>query len=250
VTGGSVLRIEGLSKRFGPMPVLDGVGLDVAPGEFVALVGPSGVGKTTLFRCVTRLIDGDAGKVWLAGQPVHGLTGRRLARARRDIGVIFQQFNLVRRLSALDNVLIGRLGRVPTWRALTGRFVDDDRQRALAALDRVGLLPLAYRRADTLSGGQQQRVAIARALAQESRLILADEPVASLDPVTAAAILSLLRDVASERGIAVLCSLHQVDLAVRFADRVIGLRGGRLVVNQQSEAFVGAAHDRVFGVAD
>ncbi len=222
------IRITGLTKRYGAATVLEDFSFSASPGEIVALLGPSGAGKTTLFRCITRLVGTDDGEIFVSGQPLHALHGRRLARARAEIGLIFQQFNLVRRLSARDNVLVGRLNQTPTWRVLLRRFRSADRQEALAALDRVGLLAHAFQRADSLSGGQQQRVAIARVLAQHSRVILADEPVASLDPATAVRILSLLREVARERGITVICSLHQVDLAGAFADRVVNLKEGRI----------------------
>ncbi len=222
------LVIRDLSKDLAGRRVLAGVDLTVTPGEVVALLGPSGAGKTTLFRCVTRLIEPDAGVVRLDGADLAALSGRELVAARRRIGLVFQQFNLVRRLSAVDNVLAARLAAVPVWRAVLRRFPDADRQDALSALDRVGLLDHAYTRADRLSGGQQQRVAIARALVQDPALILADEPVASLDPETAAGVLALLRDVAAERNAACLVSLHQVDLALRFADRVLGLKDGRI----------------------
>jgi phosphonate transport system ATP-binding protein len=227
------LRVEHLSMSHGGRRVLDGVSLSVAPGEFVALLGPSGAGKTTLFRCIGRLAGPVSGEIWAGGAPLHALAGRRLARARRDVGVIFQQFNLVRRLSALDNVLAGRLGRTPFWRVALRRFRAADRALALAALTRVGLLEAAAQRADTLSGGEQQRVAIARVLAQESRVVLADEPVASLDPDSARLVLGLLRELARERGIAVLCSLHQVELAHEFADRVLRLEGGRILAGSR-----------------
>jgi phosphonate ABC transporter, ATP-binding protein len=223
------IRVSGLSKRYGAATVIDDLHVRLQPGEIVALLGPSGAGKTTLFRCISRLVEADAGEIYVSGQPLHALQGRRLARARSDVGVIFQQFNLVRRLSARDNVLVGRLAQTPAWRVLLRRFARADRQQALAALDRVGLLAQAYQRADRLSGGQQQRVAIARVLAQHCRVILADEPIASLDPVTAGRILALLREVARERGITVLCSLHQVEFAHGFADRILRLDGGRLV---------------------
>lgn len=226
-----LLRVSDLRKQYGTTVVLDDVSLTVAPGEFVAVLGPSGAGKTTLFRCLTRLTLPDRGEVWIGDQPLHRLHGAELCIARRDIGLIFQQFNLVRRLSAVENVLAGRLGYAPTWRVMLRQFSHADRQLALASLDRVGLLPQAYRRADSLSGGQQQRVAIARVLAQQSKLILADEPVASLDPESAASVLGILRAIAHEQGIGVLCSLHQVDLAVNFADRLIGLRAGRVIVD-------------------
>jgi len=217
-----------ISKSYGGAPVLDSVSIAVSPGEVVALVGPSGAGKSTLFRCLTRLTDPDEGEIRIEGMPLHGASGAELARARRKIGLVFQQFNLVGRLSALDNVLAGRLGSAPLWRVLLMRFDEVDRRRAAAALDRVGLLAHLHQRADTLSGGQQQRVAIARALTQESRVILADEPVSNLDPVSADMVLSLLRDLAHERGLAVLCTLHQPERAQRYADRIVALDARRL----------------------
>ncbi|MBI3512710.1 MAG: phosphonate ABC transporter ATP-binding protein [Proteobacteria bacterium] len=242
-----VLRVDGLAKRYGA-PVLSDVSLAVAPGEVVALVGASGAGKTTLFRCITRLTEPDTGEIVIGGRALHGASGAELALARREIGLVFQQFNLIRRLDAVHNVLAGRLGHVPLWRVVARRFARADRQRALAALDRVGLLAQAYQRADSLSGGQQQRVAIARVLAQESRVILADEPVASLDAANARAVLSLFREIARERGIAVLCSLHQLDIAALYADRVIGLASGRLVVNRSARDFSHADRIKLFGV--
>jgi phosphonate transport system ATP-binding protein len=222
------LAATGLTKRYGDRLVLDGASIELTPGEVVAVLGPSGAGKTTLFRCLTRLAEPDAGEILVEGAPLHALRGRRLAAARRNIGLVFQHHNLIRRLSALDNVLAGRLGHAPMWRVALRAFDRADRQLALAALDRVGLLDHAGQRADTLSGGQRQRVAIARVLAQRSRIVLADEPVASLDAETANSVMGLLRDVARERGIAILCSLHQPDLAARYGDRVLRLAGGRL----------------------
>ncbi|MCC7425677.1 MAG: ATP-binding cassette domain-containing protein [Alphaproteobacteria bacterium] len=224
-----VLTVRGLAKAHAGRPVLRDASLDVAPGEVVVLGGPSGAGKTTLFRCIARLTEPDAGSVVLAGRQVTGARGRALRAARREIGLVFQQFNLIRRASALGNVLAGRIGFVPAWRVWLRRFPAADIALARGCLARVGLEAESGQRADTLSGGQQQRVAIARALAQETRLILADEPVASLDPDNAAAILELLRALAKERGIAVLCSLHQPTLAARFADRLLRLEQGRVL---------------------
>lgn len=241
-----MLQVTGLTKQFGNTLVLDHIGFEVAAGEFVAVLGPSGAGKTTLFRCLTRLVTPDDGAICVNGRALHALEGRQLRTARRDTGLIFQQFNLVRRLTAIDNVLIGRLGYAPTWRVLLRHFSTADRQLALAALDRVGLLSQAYQRADTLSGGQQQRVAIARVLAQQSRCVLADEPVASLDPESSANVLGMLRAIAHERNIAVVCSLHQVDLAVEFADRIIGLQAGRVVVDRPTVEFDAADRVRIY----
>ena len=199
----------------------------MAPGEFVAVLGPSGAGKTTLFRCLTGLTRPDHGTVRIDGQDIWA-GARELRAARQTVALIFQQFNLIRRLTALQNVLVGRLAHVSTWRVLLRRFTRADRQRALRCLDTVGLLDKAAVRADQLSGGQQQRVAIARALAQNARVILADEPVASLDPESAATVLASLRS-AVGAGVAVVASLHQVHLARAYADRILALRAGRLV---------------------
>ncbi|ESR24636.1 phosphonate ABC transporter ATP-binding protein [Lutibaculum baratangense] len=223
-----------LAKSFESNTVLDGASLSIRPGEFVALVGPSGAGKSTLFRCMTGLTAPDAGEVRVAGVPLGGLRARDLARVRRRIGVVFQQYNLVRRLSALDNVLAGRLADAAAWRVALGRFSRSDRLLAAAALDRVGLLDHAHQRASTLSGGQQQRVAIARALAQESSVILADEPVASLDPDSAEMVLTLLKQLTAEKGLAICCTLHQHALAERFCDRILELRGGRIGLQDEA----------------
>jgi len=236
------LALQRASKSYGGVRALREVSLRVAPGEFVALLGPSGAGKSTVFRCLTALTAPDSGAAFVLGRRIDGLRGGALREARRSIGLIFQQHNLIGRLSALENVLTGRLAATPTWRVLLGRFREADRQLALASLDRVGLLEKAYVRADALSGGQQQRVAIARVLAQQSRVILADEPVASLDPESSRQVLATLQTIAREHGIAVLCSLHQVDLARQFADRLVGLRDGAVVLDAAPQGLT-AAHE-------
>jgi phosphonate transport system ATP-binding protein len=240
------IRIVGLTKRFGDRTALNDISFEVSAGEVVAVLGVSGAGKTTLFRCLTRLAQPDGGEVFLADHSIWRFGGEHLSAARGDVGLIFQQFNLIRRLNALDNVLVGRLGAVATWRVMLRRFPTRDRQLALAALDRVGMLPYAMQRADSLSGGQQQRVAIARALAQQSRFVLADEPVSSLDPAAAKSVLSILREIARERMIAVLVSLQQVDLAVQFADRIIGLRAGQMIADRPAAAFDATDHRLIF----
>ena len=245
--GAPVLRATGLAKRYPPhVDALAGVSLSVRRGEFVAILGPSGAGKTTLFRCLNGLTRPDAGAVDVGGRELTSLHGRALRAARRDIALIFQQFNLVRRISALHNVLTGRLPFVPTWRVLVRRFASADRQLALRCLDTVGLRDKADTRADQLSGGQQQRVAIARALAQDARVILADEPVASLDPETAATVLDSLR-AAAATGVAIVASLHQVNYARAYADRIVALRDGRVVEDAPAALVDDRALDQIYG---
>jgi phosphonate transport system ATP-binding protein len=224
---------EGVGQRYGVRIALADVGFTLARGQMLALLGPSGAGKTTLFRCLAGLQQPSAGRIALDGRDVASLQGRE----RRRIGLVFQQFNLVNRLSALDNVLAGRLGHVPAWRGWLRRFDAADIALAHSCLERVGLAGHAGQRADTLSGGQQQRVAIARALAQQPDLIIADEPVASLDPGSGAAIMALLKSICHADGLAVVCSLHQPEYARRYADRVLGLRAGRVVVDVAAGAF-------------
>jgi len=238
----------GITHRYGARVALDDVSFTVGRGQMLALLGPSGAGKTTLFRCLAGLQTPDAGHAALDGRAVASLRGRE----RRHIGLVFQQFNLVGRLSALDNVLAGRLGHVPAWRGWTRSFDAADVKLAHSCLARVGLAGHFDQRADTLSGGQQQRVAIARALAQQPDLIIADEPVASLDPGSGAGILDLLKSICHADGLAVICSLHQPDYARRYADRVLGLRAGRVVVDvaaadfgpdQENALYDGLIHD-------
>jgi phosphonate transport system ATP-binding protein len=225
-----LIRVRSLTKDYaGATRALDDITLDIAPGEFVALIGPSGAGKSTFLRCVNGLVAPTAGEVSVNGCAVVGATERELQRIRAGIGFVFQQFNLLRRLSVLENVLIGRLAHAPRWRSLAGWFPSRDVERARAALERVGLGGLAGRRADTLSGGQQQRVAIARALVQEPHIILADEPMASLDPSLSRSVMETLRGINREDGTTVVTSLHVLELALAYGRRIIGLRAGRVV---------------------
>jgi phosphonate transport system ATP-binding protein len=241
----AILRVEGLAKAYGDIVALDGVSFDVRPGEMVAVLGPSGAGKTTLFRCLTGLVRADAGSIVINGRDVGRARGRELAAVRRDVALVFQQFGLVRRLSALQNVVGGRLAAIALWRVLARHYRRADRQLALCCLDTVGLLERAYTRADQLSGGQQQRVAIARALAQDTTVVLADEPVASLDPESAGVVLEALRAVA-QTGVAVVTSLHQVNLALAHADRIIALRAGRVVEDGAVAAFDARAIEQIY----
>ncbi|MGB9724395.1 MAG: phosphonate ABC transporter ATP-binding protein [Chloroflexia bacterium] len=225
-----MLQVEHLTKVYpdGTVALRD-VSFTVADGEFMAVIGLSGSGKSTLLRCINRLIEPTEGRILWDGIDITAARGEELRRIRRQIGMIFQQFNLVKRSSVLTNVLAGRLGYANPWLTLVHYFPPEDHRRAVAALERVGIADKIHSRADQLSGGQQQRVGIARALMQEPRLILADEPVASLDPVLAHSILQYLERLNKEDGITILCSLHFLDLVHRYADRVIGLKDGRLV---------------------
>jgi phosphonate transport system ATP-binding protein len=245
--GDPAIVLEHITKQYSVKAGVFDVSFRVARGEFAVLLGPSGAGKSTLFRCITGLVHPDVGRVEVLGVEMSGLRGAPLRKARRAIGLIFQQFNLINRVSAISNVLAGRMGHVSTPRVLLRHFSAEDRQRALAALDRVGLLEKAYQRADSLSGGQQQRVAIARVLAQESQVVLADEPVSSLDPDSAHNVLTILRDIARERGIAILCSLHQVVFAREYADRIIGVREGQICVDVPARTFGDGEMAAIYG---
>jgi phosphonate transport system ATP-binding protein len=243
-----VIEVRGLAKTYpGGVAALRGVDLDIARGEFVALVGPSGAGQSTFLRSLNGLVTASAGHVKVDGVAVAGAPADAARRIRARIGFVFQQFNLLRRLTVLDNVLIGRLAHVAQWRSLLGWFAAADVTRARATLDRVGLGALADRRADTLSGGQQQRVAIARALVQEPSIILADEPMASLDPALSRTVMELLQQVNREDGITVVASLHVLELAAGYARRIVALREGRVAFDGPAASLTGEGLDRVFG---
>ena len=224
-----MLRIEHLVKDYaGGVRALEDVSLEVRDGEFLVLIGLSGSGKSTLLRCINRLIEPTSGRITLDQDDITAARGDELRRIRRGIGMIFQQFNLVKRSTVLTNVLTGRLGYVSQWQALLAHFGEEDYRRALSNLERVGLRERVHQRADRLSGGQQQRVAIARALMQEPKIMLADEPVASLDPATSHSVLKYLQQINRE-GMTVICSLHFLSLARTYGTRVIALKQGRLM---------------------
>ncbi|HKF76684.1 MAG TPA: ATP-binding cassette domain-containing protein [Candidatus Dormibacteraeota bacterium] len=227
-----LLVVDSVTKRFPNGTVaLQDVSMTARPGELTVVLGHNGSGKSTLVRCVVRLVDPTAGSIRIAGQELVSLSGARLRRARRGIAVIFQDASLVPRRSALANVATGCLGRARGVRTALGGFPAQELALARTRLERVGLAALAGQRSDTLSGGQAQRVAVARALHQEPKVLLADEPVSSLDPDAAADIMQLLHDLAATERIAVVCVLHQLDLARRFADRIVGLRSGRVALD-------------------
>ncbi len=224
-----MLEIQGLRKRFAEREVLKGIDLVVHPGEVTVVLGANGSGKSTLLRCAIRLIEPDGGTVRLCGTELGGCRGDALRQVRRQAAMVFQQVLLVRRRTAWENVAFGGLGELPLHRSLSTKlFPRELRDRALESLDRVGLADYAVQRASTLSGGQAQRVAIARALCQQAHIILADEPVASLDPRAAESVLALLADVARKEGLGVLVVLHQPELARRYADRLVGFLDGEV----------------------
>jgi phosphonate transport system ATP-binding protein len=243
-----MLKVEHLYKTYpnGTQALTD-VNFQVEDGEFLAVIGLSGSGKSTLLRCINRLIDPTSGRIVWNDIDVTATPASEMRNVRRQIGMIFQQFNLVKRSSVMTNVLSGRLGYVNPWQSLANYFSPENKKRALANLEQVGLSEKAYVRADSLSGGQQQRVGIARALMQEPKLILADEPVASLDPVLAHSILKYLEQLNKERGITVLCSLHFLDLVHRYATKAIALKDGRVVFQGLPKEIDDAQFKAIYG---
>ncbi|MGX9982691.1 MAG: phosphonate ABC transporter ATP-binding protein [Methylobacterium sp.] len=224
-----MLVIEDLTRQYGDRRAVDGVSLRIEPGSFVGVIGRSGAGKSTLLRLINRLADPSSGRILHDGREVTTLRGRDLREWRTRCAMIFQQFNLVGRLDVMTNVLMGRLSHVPSYRSLLRQWSAEDRAMALAALESFDMGEFAGQRADGLSGGQQQRVAIARALVQEPEILLADEPVASLDPRNTRLVMDALADVNRRYGITVLCNLHSLDLARAYCDRLVGLAAGRVV---------------------
>ena len=246
-----MLTIAGLSKRYAKGDkALDDVSLGIPAGQVVGLIGPSGAGKSTLIRCVNRLVEPTSGSIRLGDTEITRLGGAGLRRARRRMGMIFQEYALVERLTVMENVLSGRLGYVGFWRAFLRRFPQADIDRAFAVLERVGLLDHVDKRADELSGGQRQRVGIARALVQEPDILLVDEPTASLDPKTSRQIMRLIVEVCAERQLAAIVNIHDVALAQMFVQRIIGLKAGRVVFDGPPEALDTAALTAIYGEED
>lgn len=233
----------------GGVEALKDVSVTLNEGEFVVIVGLSGAGKSTLLRSLNRLVTPTSGEISFDGESVTSASPQRLRALRRDIGMIFQTFNLVKRSSVLTNVLGGRVGHVPQWRTLLGLWPREDVELALHCLDRVNIPDKARVRADALSGGQQQRVGIARALAQQPKVILADEPVASLDPPTSHVVMQDLKRINREDGITTLVNLHFIDMAQEYADRIIGLREGRLVFDGKAADMSTADFEEIYGRA-
>lgn len=243
-----MLVVDGVTKQFGRTRAVDAVTLSVPRGQFVGIIGRSGAGKSTLLRMMNRLTDPTSGRIICNGMDVTEIQGKALRDWRRRCAMIFQQFNLVGRLDVLNNVLTGRLAHVAGWRAMTRMWPAEDRAIAMAALDQLDIANLAAERADNLSGGQQQRVAICRALVQEPEIILADEPVASLDPRNAKIVMDALQRINRDFGLTVLVNIHSVDLARSYADRLIGMAEGRVVFDGTPAELTDAAVRTLYGM--
>ena len=245
---GPMLRLRALTKRYPTGDLaLDGVDLEVPQGQVMALIGPSGAGKSTLIRCVNRLVEPTSGEVRLDGLEVTALSRGQLRRARRRMGMIFQEFALVERLTVMENVLSGRLGYVGFWKSYLRRFPRRDIDQAFSFLERVGLAEFVDKRADALSGGQRQRVGIARALMQRPQLLLADEPTSSLDPKTSVEIMELLSAQGSATGIPVIVNIHDVELARRYATRIVGMSGGHVVYDGDGQGLDASMLKTIYG---
>lgn len=245
------LIVKNLVKAYVPgKPVLNDISFEVDGRCTVAIIGPSGTGKSTLLRCINRLIDPSGGSIFVAGNEMTRLSGKQLRLARHHIGMVFQEFNLVERLSVIENVLCGRLGFVPVWRAFLRRFDQKDIDRAFELIDQVGLNDFATVRADALSGGQRQRVGIARAVMQGPDLLMADEPTSSLDPKTSVEIMGLLNDFSKAHDIPVLINIHDVNLAKRFAGRIIGMSLGTIVFDGPPSELSDSHLKQIYGGED
>ena len=246
-----MLRLESLTKRYPTGDLaLKGVDLEMPKGQVLALIGPSGAGKSTLIRCINRLVEPSSGKVLLDGVEVTSLGGRALRRMRRQMGMIFQEYALVERLTVMENVLSGRLGYVGFWRSYFRRFPQSDIDEAFRLLARVGLEHMVDKRADELSGGQRQRVGIARALIQDPRLLLVDEPTASLDPKTSRQIMRLICELCGERGLPAIINIHDVLLAKMFAQRIVGLQLGEIVYDGSPQGLTDEVLTQIYGEED
>jgi phosphonate transport system ATP-binding protein len=244
----SLLEVTNLTKYYGDALALSDVNFYVNKGEFVSVIGPSGSGKTTLIRCINRLIEASSGTIkYNKIDSILDLRGKALRQARTKIGMIFQHYNLVNRLTVIENVLHGRLGYKSLLAGVLGIYTEDEKRKALEIIELLGLEKYTYRRCDQLSGGQKQRVGIARALLQEPKMILCDEPISSLDPKSAKKIMDYLKKVQTELGITVLVNLHQVDVALKYSDRILGFNSGKLLFDGKASELNEEITNRIYG---
>jgi phosphonate transport system ATP-binding protein len=244
----SVLEVKELRVRYnaGSPEILKGISFEVEENDFFAIIGPSGAGKSTLIRCINRLVEPNSGKIYFKGNEITGMSNRQLRIVRRDIGMIFQEFNLIDRMSVMDNVLSGRLGYTGNFRSLFKIFPRKEIEKALNLLDRVGLRDQVDKRADELSGGQRQRVGIARALIQGPKLLLLDEPTSSLDPKISREIMSLIKGMATELNVPCLCNIHDVQLAMEFCNKIIGIKDGVKMFDGTTESLNKEKLDEIY----
>ena len=243
-----MIKFERVNKVYpNGLHALKNISLEINQGEFVAIIGLSGAGKSTLLRTINRMHDISEGSLTVDGEEVNSLKGKELRKFRRKVGMVFQSFNLVTRTTVINNVLTSRVPDMPLWKSIIGLYSKEDKVIALEALDKVGILDKAYVRADQLSGGQQQRVALARTLAQKPEIILADEPVAALDPITATAVMDDFKKINKELNMSVLINIHHVDLALKYADRVIGIKAGEIVYDGPSKDVDSEVLKQIYG---
>ena len=243
-----MIKFDNVNKVYSNgLHALKNVSLEIKQGEFVAIIGLSGAGKSTLLRTINRMHDISEGSLTVNGQEVNDLSGKDLRKFRRKVGMVFQSFNLVTRTTVINNVLTSRVPDMPLWKSIIGLYSKEDKIIALEALDKVGILDKAYVRADQLSGGQQQRVALARTLAQKPEIILADEPVAALDPITAKQVMDDFKKINKELNMSVLINIHHVDLALKYADRVIGIKAGEIVYDGAAKDVTNEVLKQIYG---
>ena len=244
----SLLKVEGLGKSYtADKQILKNINFEIKAGEFVSIIGPSGAGKSTMLRCMNRMVNFNEGKITFNNYDVGSLNKKQLRKMRTSIGMIFQHYNLVPRLTVIENVLHGRFGYKTTLEGLLGRYTEEEKEHAFHLLEKLGIHEHAYKRCDQLSGGQQQRVGICRALIQEPKMVLCDEPIASLDPNSSKVIMDHLRSITTEMGITCLVNLHQVDVAKHYSDRIIGLNSGQIVFQGSSRELNEEQIQKIYG---
>jgi phosphonate transport system ATP-binding protein len=246
----TLLKIKGLKKSYGNFEALHNIDIEFKQGEFVVFIGSSGAGKSTFIRCINKMVEPTAGSLEFDGVDIAKLRGAALRKQRSKIGMIFQHYNLIGRVNVIKNVMYGLLGQVPLWKSLLGLYPEAEKRRAVELLDEIGLSEQMYKRADALSGGQMQRVGICRSIMQNPKLLLADEPIASLDPKSSEIVMDSLRQITNQRGLCCIVNLHQVDYARKYADRIIGMKAGEIVFDGKPEELTDAIVQEIYAKKD